>query len=37
MNAIEPAEKIGMHRTTLPEHIHTAENRLIGHIPEQVA
>ena len=37
MNAGELAEKMGLHKTTLPEHIHTAEKRLIGHILEQVA
>ena len=29
--------KMGMHKTTLLEHIHKAEKRLIGHILEQVA
>jgi predicted DNA binding protein len=28
---------MGMHKTTLLEHIHKAEKRLIGHILEQVA
>jgi len=37
MNAGELAEKMGLHKTTLLEHIHTAEKRLIGHILEQVA
>jgi Predicted DNA binding protein len=30
------AEQMGMHKTTLLEHIHKAEKRLIGHILEQV-
>jgi hypothetical protein len=29
------AEKMGMHKTTLLEHVHKAEKRLIGHILEQ--
>ena len=37
VNAGELAEKMGMHKTTLLEHIHKAEKRLIGHILEQVA
>jgi hypothetical protein len=37
INAGELAEKMGMHKTTLLEHIHKAEKRLIGHILEQVA
>ena len=37
INAGELAEKMGMHKTTLLEHIHKAEKRLIGHIPGQVA
>ncbi len=35
INAGELAEKMGMHKTTLLEHIHKAEKRLIGHILEQ--
>lgn len=31
----ELAKKIGMHKTTLLEHLHKAEKRLIGHIIEQ--
>jgi predicted DNA binding protein len=37
INAGELAEKMGMHKTPLLEHIHKAEKRLIGHILEQVA
>ncbi len=37
INASELAEKMGMHKTTLLEHIHKAEKRLIGHILEQAA
>jgi hypothetical protein len=37
INAGELAEKMGMHKTTLLEHIHKAEKRLIGHILEQLA
>jgi hypothetical protein len=37
INAGELAEEMGMHKTTLLEHIHKAEKRLIGHILEQVA
>ena len=36
INAGELAEKMGMHKTTLLEHIHKAEKRLIGHILAQV-
>ena len=32
INAGELAERLGMHKTTLLEHIHKAEKRLIGHI-----
>jgi hypothetical protein len=32
INAEELAEKMGMHKTTLIEHIHKAEKRLIGQI-----
>ncbi len=35
VNAGELASKIGMHKTTLLEHLHKAEKRLIGHIIEQ--
>ncbi|CAG0979925.1 hypothetical protein METP1_01714 [Methanosarcinales archaeon] len=35
VNAGELAAKIGMHKTTLLEHLHKAEKRLIGHIIEQ--
>ncbi|HEY9205062.1 MAG TPA: helix-turn-helix domain-containing protein [Candidatus Methanoperedens sp.] len=35
INAGELAGKIGMHKTTLLEHLHKAEKRLIGHIIEQ--
>lgn len=31
------AERMGMHKTTLLEHIHKAENRLIGHLLAQSA
>jgi hypothetical protein len=37
VNANELAEQMGMHKTTLLEHIHKAEKRLIGHILAQVA
>jgi hypothetical protein len=37
INAGELAEEMGMHKTTLLEHIHKAESRLIGHILEQTA
>lgn len=37
INAGDLAEKMGMHKTTLLEHIHKAEKRLIGHILAQVA
>jgi hypothetical protein len=37
INAGDLAEKMGMHKTTLLEHIRKAEKRLIGHILEQVA
>ncbi len=37
INATELAVKMGMHKTTLLEHIHKAEKRLIGHILEHVA
>ena len=37
VNATELAEQMGMHKTTLLEHLHKAENRLIGHILEQAA
>lgn len=37
INAGALAEKMGMHKTTLLEHIHKAEKRLIGHILAQVA
>ncbi len=36
INAGELARKIGMHKTTLLEHLHKAEKRLIGHIIEQL-
>jgi hypothetical protein len=36
INAAELAERMGMHKTTLLEHIHKAEKRLIGHILTQV-
>jgi hypothetical protein len=36
-NAGELAETMGIHKTTLLEHIHKAEKRLIGHLLEQVA
>jgi len=36
VNASELAEKMGMHKTTLLEHIHKAEKRLIGHMLAQV-
>jgi predicted DNA binding protein len=36
INAGDLAEKMGMHKTTLLEHIHKAEKRLIGHVLEQV-
>ncbi len=35
INADQLAEQMGMHKTTLLEHIHKAEKRLIGHILEQ--
>ncbi len=35
VNAGELARKLGMHKTTLLEHLHKAEKRLIGHIIEQ--
>ena len=35
VNAGQLAEKMGMHKTTLLEHIHKAEKRLIGHILAQ--
>lgn len=34
INAGELAGKLGMHKTTLLEHLHKAEKRLIGHIIE---
>jgi predicted DNA binding protein len=37
INAGELAEKRWIHKTTLLEHIHKAEKRLIGHILAQVA
>jgi len=37
VNATELAEQMGMHKTTLLEHLHKAESRLIGHILEQAA
>lgn len=37
INATDLAERMGMHKTTLLEHIHKAENRLIGHILSQTA
>lgn len=37
INAGELAGKMGMHKTTLLEHIHKAEKRLIGHILGQIA
>jgi hypothetical protein len=37
INAGELAEEMGMHKTTLLEHIHKAESRLIGHLLEQAA
>jgi predicted DNA binding protein len=37
INASQLAERMGMHKTTLLEHIHKAEGRLIGHILEQAA
>jgi hypothetical protein len=37
INAGELAEAMGMHKTTLLEHIHKAESRLIGHLLEQAA
>ncbi|HNX16773.1 MAG TPA: helix-turn-helix domain-containing protein [Methanoregula sp.] len=37
INAGELAEKMGMHKTTLLEHIRKAEKRLIGHILGQAA
>jgi hypothetical protein len=37
INAGVLAENMGMHKTTLLEHIHKAEKRLIGHILAQVA
>lgn len=37
INANDLAEKMGMHKTTLLEHIHKAEKRLIGHLLAQVA
>ncbi len=37
VNAGELARKIGMHKTTLLEHLHKAEKRLIGHIIEQTS
>ncbi len=35
INAGELAIMVGMHKTTLLEHLHKAERRLIGHIIEQ--
>lgn len=37
VNAGELARKLGMHKTTLLEHLHKAEKRLIGHIIEQTS
>jgi hypothetical protein len=37
VNASELADKMGMHKSTLLEHIHKAEKRLIGHVLAQVA
>ncbi len=37
VNAGELAKKIGMHKTTLLEHLHKAEKRLIGHIIEHTS
>ncbi len=37
VNAGELAKKAGMHKTTLLEHLHKAEKRLIGHIIEQTS
>lgn len=37
INAELLAKKIGMHKTTLLEHLHKAEKRLIGHIIEQTS
>ncbi|MDD5616485.1 MAG: helix-turn-helix domain-containing protein [Candidatus Methanoperedens sp.] len=37
VNAGELAKKVGMHKTTLLEHLHKAEKRLIGHIIEQTS
>jgi predicted DNA binding protein len=34
INAGILARKIGMHKTTLLEHLHKAQKRLIGHIIE---
>ncbi len=36
VNAGELARKLGIHKTTLLEHLHKAEKRLIGHIIEQI-
>ena len=35
INADKLAEEMGIHKTTLLEHIYKAEKRLIGHILEQ--
>ncbi len=37
IDAGELAKKIGLHKTTLLEHLHKAENRLIGHIIAQTS
>ncbi len=37
INAGELAKMVGMHKTTLLEHLHKAEKRLIGHIIEQTS
>ncbi len=37
VDAGELAKKIGMHKTTLLEHLHKAEKRLIGHIIEHMS
>lgn len=37
VNAGELARKLGTHKTTLLEHLHKAEKRLIGHIIEQTS
>jgi len=37
INADELARKVGIHKTTLLEHLHKAQKRLIGHIIEQTS